>query len=141
MRPPCTILFATDGGERDRLAFTVARALARARGGQLVLLHALRPEGPRVGVGRALVHLRARPEAEQAWRRLQAFDPGPEVPVQRRLEEGGAAEAILRVAGETRCELIVLGCHGTPPGGVAQHVLAHAPCGVVLVAAPEPRLV
>jgi nucleotide-binding universal stress UspA family protein len=141
MRPSYTILFATDLAGHDRLAFAVARALAHDRGGRLVVLHVLRQGGPRVGIGRSVVQLGTGADAERAWRQLQGFDPGPEVAVERRLAEGEATREVLRMAEETRCELIVLGSPGRAPGGMEERVLAQAPCGVVLVADCEPRLV
>jgi nucleotide-binding universal stress UspA family protein len=141
MNPPCDILFATDFAERDDQAFAVARALARDRGGRLVVLHVLRRDGPRVGIGRSLVQLGTGAEAERAWRQLQRFDAGAEVLLERRLAEGTAAEEILRIAEETRCELIVLGSEGRRPGRVAEYLLDRAPCDVVLVSTREPHLV
>ena len=77
---------------------------------------------------------------ESRLRLLQPRDPG--VWVEHRLEEGDAAEEILRVARETACDLVVMGSHGRTwleralMGSVAAKVLRSAPCPVLTVRVP-----
>ena len=68
--------------------------------------------------------------------------------VRGRLEQGDAAETIVRVAGEEKCDLIIMGTHGRSGlahrlrGSVAEKVLRQAGCPVVTLRAPEePRRV
>jgi hypothetical protein len=64
--------------------------------------------------------------------------------VERRLEEGDAATAVLRVAQETSSDLIVMGTRGrtgqanSVMGSVAEYVVRKATCPVVTIAAPLP---
>jgi nucleotide-binding universal stress UspA family protein len=66
------------------------------------------------------------------------------VRVEHRLEEGDVADAILRVAHEAPCDLIVMGSReATWPGrllarGVAEEVGRKAPCPVLTVTTPRP---
>ena len=73
---------------------------------------------------------------------FQSRHPG--VHVTRLVQSGHAGEAICRVTQDQHCDLIVL---GTKPkssilrallGGVADHVLAHAPCPVLTVRESSP---
>ena len=62
-----------------------------------------------------------------------------------RVHEGDPATQIVRVAQETRCDLIVLGTHGRTGlgrllmGSVAEQVLRKAPCPVLTVKTPFPE--
>jgi nucleotide-binding universal stress UspA family protein len=57
--------------------------------------------------------------------------------------EGDPREAIVKAARETHADLIVVGSHGRTGlsklvmGSVASHVLAHAPCSVLVVKLPK----
>jgi nucleotide-binding universal stress UspA family protein len=82
---------------------------------------------------------------ERLWnelRRLQA--PDASVRLEHRLEQGNAAETILRVAHEEKCDLIVMATHGRTGlvrlllGSVAEQVLRQAPCPVLTLGAPAP---
>jgi nucleotide-binding universal stress UspA family protein len=70
---------------------------------------------------------------------LQALQSPPSVPTEYRLEEGAVADAILRVASEIDCDLIVIGTHGRKGvgrfvlGSIAEKVLRNAPCLVLTV--------
>ena len=77
---------------------------------------------------------------------LQQLRPqDPKVPVEHRLVEGTAATEILRLAEETKCDVIVLGTHGRTGfgrllmGSVAEQVVRRAPCPVVTVKTPLPE--
>jgi nucleotide-binding universal stress UspA family protein len=65
--------------------------------------------------------------------------PEPVPHVERRLEQGDAATAIVRVAQESHCDLIVIGTHGRTGlrrllmGSVAEKVVRDAPCMVLAV--------
>ena len=59
----------------------------------------------------------------------EKFEADPDIRVETRLEDGDAAEEILRVAEEAGCDLIVMGTHGRSGlgrllmGSVAEAVL------------------
>jgi len=68
----------------------------------------------------------------------------PKTPVQRLLVEGNPATAILNVAREINCDLIVMGTHGRTGlnrllnGSVAEEVVRKAPCLVLTVKSDIP---
>ena len=84
-----------------------------------------------------------------AERAVEMFvaDVGPpaSIPIRIHLEHGHAPEVIVDVA--KGCDLIVMGTHGRTGllhlllGSVAEKIVRHAPCPVVTVHAPGPRLV
>jgi nucleotide-binding universal stress UspA family protein len=65
------------------------------------------------------------------------------VQLEYRLGTGDPATEILRLAGETKCDLIVMGTHGRTGltrlvlGSVAEEVLRQAPCPVLAVKTPD----
>lgn len=68
------------------------------------------------------------------------------IEVERRVEVGDVAAAIVDVAAETGADVVVLGSHGRGflgrvlLGSVSEHVVRHAPCPVLVVRpAPEPE--
>jgi len=68
--------------------------------------------------------------------------PDPNVSVKRYLKEGDPATEIVRLAKETKSDLIVMGTHGRTGfgrilmGSVAEQVVRKAPCPVVTVKTP-----
>jgi len=135
------VLHPTDYSDVSRYAFEVACHLVRGDGGRVTLMHVADP--PRAPSGMA-----AAPPLPPAYRgawesRLRLIRPSdPAVPVEYRLEEGDAATAILRVAGESPSDLIAMGAGPRPglwgllPGGVSRKVARNAPCPVVTVTLP-----
>jgi nucleotide-binding universal stress UspA family protein len=139
--PIRTILHPTDFSERSEAAFRLACSLARDHGARVILLHVL-PPPMATYVGGVMT-----PEPggydKECWDRLGRIQPDdPQVPVERLLAEGSPAEAILRAAGETQCDLLVLGTHGRTGlaralmGSVAEAVVRKAPCPVLTVKVP-----
>jgi nucleotide-binding universal stress UspA family protein len=132
-----TILHPTDFSEASAAARELATTLARDNGAKLLILNAWQPP--------AIIHCRAGavpvadPDAvhRDAKTKLDAWEGADE-----RLEvEGDPCEAILGVARERNCDLIVMGTHGRAGldrmilGSVAEHVVRRAPCPVVTVRA------
>ncbi len=75
---------------------------------------------------------------------LQKTDsPNPQVPVERRLEDGNPPDVIVQVAREINADLILLGTHGykglthAVMGSVAEHVVRKAPCPVLTLRAAK----
>ena len=144
MLPIKTILHPTDFSELSDAAFRLACALAQDHGGRLVVVHVSPPQE----AGAEAVP--GQPPAgdpgglRQALERLRPPDPG--LPVEHRLEQGDAAEAILRLAREYGADLIVMGTHGRTGlrrllmGSVAEQVMRAAPCPVLTINRPFPKV-
>ncbi len=138
-----TILHPTDFSERSGYAFQVACSLARSQNARVVVLHVCPPVVFNFGEGAATTTLQQ--EKEKLRERLLRIQPlYPDVYLEHRLEEGGPAEEILRVAKQISCDLIVMGTHGRQGlhrvlmGSVAEQVLREAPCPTLAVRAPLP---
>jgi nucleotide-binding universal stress UspA family protein len=137
-----TILHPTDFLECSAYAFQLACALARDHGARLLVLHVPVPP-PLVTYGELEKALQApggyRATLLDQLNRLQPADPG--IGVEHLLQEGDPATEILQVAQARLCDLIVMGTHGRTGlsrllvGSVAETVLRHAPCPVLLVKA------
>jgi nucleotide-binding universal stress UspA family protein len=139
-----TVLHATDFSGPSQNAFHVACSLARDHGAGLVVLHVA--PAPILAYGGVMAPPPPpepdRKELLAKLRQLRALDP--KVPVEHVLAEGDAADEILRVARECRCDLIVLGTHGRTGlgrllmGSVAEKVVRKAACAVLTVKTPLP---
>lgn len=113
-----TILVPTDYSNPSRRAFELACRLAANGAGRLTLLHVAEPlesfsfgmaDGPPLPAG-------YRGAWESQLRLIRPSDPA--VQVDYRIEEGDPAAAILRAAGRTGCDLIVMGTR--PRSGLAR---------------------
>jgi nucleotide-binding universal stress UspA family protein len=128
-----TILFPTDQSEGSRVAFRAASSLACDLGARLIILEvvpmALTIYGPPTED-----YLK---QMEKSLKQLTVDNPN--VRVERYVTEGIPAEAILRAAEETKCDLIVMSTHGrTGPkrvvlGSVAEMVMRRSRCPVLIV--------
>jgi nucleotide-binding universal stress UspA family protein len=131
------ILHPTDYSESSRQAFEYACHLARDRGSRLIVVHVAEPvRGSSLG----MAPLPPLPKGYRgAWEsRLRLLRPAdPNVRIEHRLEEGDVAAAILRVAREAPCDLIVMsGSERTwlgriLTGSVTREVERKAPCPVL----------
>lgn len=143
-----TILHPTDLSEASKAAWRCAADLAHDYGARLIVLHAVETLGPEnVTYGEAA----SEPQPEGYRRRLrqalhQVQPPDPGVPVEYILSEDDPTTAILHVAAERACDLIVLATHGRSgfwrwlEGSVAEQVVRRAPCPVLVTHdAPAPR--
>jgi nucleotide-binding universal stress UspA family protein len=137
MLPIKTILHPTDFSELSDAAFRVACAVARDHGSRLVVLHVVSPPQSH---GEVVARRQDSGYHEDLRRMLQRVRPEDlAVAVDRRLEDGPAAETILRVARDEGAGLIVLGTQGRGGlgrlllGSVAERVLRQAPCLVLTV--------
>jgi nucleotide-binding universal stress UspA family protein len=145
MLPIRVILHPTDFSERSRSAFRLAHALARDHGARLLVVHVGMPvtafaegvlplddESYTLALREKLEGIRAAdPRVRLAYRLVLGADPAAE---------------IVRVAREAPCDLIVMGTHGRTGlrrallGSVAEQVLRRAPCPVLTVKTPFPRV-
>jgi nucleotide-binding universal stress UspA family protein len=138
------ILLATDGSSDAGQALECARDLALRDGAQVIVVHAFEPVRSRMGDpwGTRIMarHVSAGQDvANQAAQRLQ--EAGVDVVVE--VLEGPPADAILRVADVSECDLIVMGSRGHGAlaslllGSVSHRVLAHAHVPVLVARATE----
>jgi nucleotide-binding universal stress UspA family protein len=131
------ILYATDFSPYSNQAYFHAVALAESHAASLIIAHVYTPGGA--------VPPDAGPDERAFWRgQLEQIRPvNPHIPVQHVLLEGDPAEEIIRYAGATRADLIVMGTHGRTGlerllmGSVAEKVLRSAPCSVLVVKMPK----
>jgi len=152
MTPVRRILCATDLSPASDPAWAEARLLGGLFDAEIVLLHVLSPI--RVPTeGYLPPHLyqewveAGRRDAEAGLARLLAGTEAP-AKARTRVEEGAAAEQILRVAADESADLVVMGTHGRTGlarlvfGSVADRVVRLAPIPVVTVRtwAPRPRI-
>lgn len=138
MVPMQVILHPTDFSEASRPAYRLACSLAKEHDAQLIILHVVAPSAIAYGDAMTeMVRAGSREEIKHMFQRLHA--PAPTVPVEHVIEEGDPVATILRVAKEKKVEQIVMGTHGRTGlnrllmGSVAENVLRHAECPVVIV--------
>jgi nucleotide-binding universal stress UspA family protein len=134
-----TILHPTALSKVDRAALRVAGSLAQAHGARLIVLHVMKP-WYLYGRARMLGNfLRQKMERWEALNQVRAADL--DLPLQHRLMEGEPVSAILRVAEELPCDLIVMGTIGRSglrrllKGSTAEAIVRKAPCPVLAVGA------
>jgi nucleotide-binding universal stress UspA family protein len=137
------ILIAVDGSPLAAHAADAGIELARSLGGELALIHVVDPAqcwAPELGVPAAeLIQ-----SAEQDARRLLAeFRPRATLqgPPLEFVQVGKPAHEIVKAAREWPADLIVIASHGRGGisrlllGSVAEGVIRHAPCPVLVVRA------
>jgi nucleotide-binding universal stress UspA family protein/nitrite reductase/ring-hydroxylating ferredoxin subunit len=121
------IIFGTDGSATARTAEEAATMLARAAGGQLLIVSAYQGNSEAKASAEKTVH-ESRRRAEAAG--LQARTAVP---------EGEPAEALVEVADRADAELVVIGDTGMGQGGrlrlggVPDRISHAAPCSVLIV--------
>jgi nucleotide-binding universal stress UspA family protein len=137
-----TILHPTDFSGCAEQARDVALGLARALGGQLLLLH-VAVEAPLFREGPTRAHelerffAKQREWAHQALEEQAARCRDRGVPTQTRVVSGVPHQAILETAEREGAAFIVMGTHGRGAlerfflGSVADRVVRAAPCAVV----------
>jgi nucleotide-binding universal stress UspA family protein len=131
------ILFPTDLGEVSPEALDMATGMARDRGATLLILHV--GQSIPIAAGESYFCM-AEPNVDRLLGELQHIRPtDPSVPCEHRVETGDTIAAIIHVAKQEDCELIVMATHGRQGlsrffmGSVAEEVLRRAPCPVLTV--------
>jgi nucleotide-binding universal stress UspA family protein len=130
------ILVPTDLTERTIEAMSTACSFAHGRT-RLIVVHVL--EGHKAQSGD---ELRAIKEWVSGFRK-----PDPMIDVELVVKTGHPAEEILRIADDTRCELIVISTHARTGldrmmlGSVAEDVLRGAHCSVLCLKTLDPGTV
>jgi nucleotide-binding universal stress UspA family protein len=137
------ILHPTDFSEPAASACLFARALAKDHGARIILLHVV--ELPVVGSAGMLPLPPPTPPIDREALKAQLRSiatANPELQIDCRLAENDPASAILDVARETGCDLIVMGTHRRTGlsrllmGSVAEKVVRRATCPVLTVKTP-----
>jgi nucleotide-binding universal stress UspA family protein len=139
------ILLATDFSEPSSAALDYAKALAKAFGARIHVLHVL--EDLAAHAWTTEVYVAALPGVhdemeKQARERLGAVfsaDESVQYQVRTELRTGSPFVEIVRYARDERIDLIIMGTHGRGPiahmllGSVAERVVRKAPCPVLTV--------
>ncbi|NOT53627.1 MAG: universal stress protein [Deltaproteobacteria bacterium] len=145
-----TIVVPTDFSEYADHAFTWARGLATDHKAKIVLVHAVHPTTYYAFPEAVYVTDFAKLEEEivaDAQKRLVDFmakQAPASVTVETRVVVGEAVWEICQVATQEHADLIVMGSHGRTGlshvllGSVAERVVRHAPCPVMVVRLPQP---
>jgi nucleotide-binding universal stress UspA family protein len=144
MLPMRTILVPTDFSCSSANAFTIAASLAREGGARVILLHVL-GEPTFADVAGLVPYDPAtyRDEMREKLEHQASYCPG--LQLEKRLTHGKPIPEIIRIATETRCDLIVMGTHGTSGlrrllmGSVAEGVARRATCPVLSVRTSVPQ--
>jgi nucleotide-binding universal stress UspA family protein len=133
------ILVGVDGSAHARAALDFAVDMASRYGARLVLLHAFSHVSDLLGTPHYEHLLAARTLNGQRLLESAQTQVGDATPVETELVEGPPASAILRVAADERCDLIVVGSRGHGQiaglllGSVSSAVAQHAECPVLIV--------
>lgn len=114
------ILHPTDFSESSTNALAAASALAKQSSAELFVVHVNEPSLP---IRAQEYHSSAQPETPtDKQEKLRSVHPAwPEIKCERRMLDGKPSEEIVKLAGEERIDLIVMGTHGRT--GAARHLL------------------
>ncbi len=133
------ILVAVDGSPDSLAAAELAETLARSADARLELVFVLEPGVPHFPLEHA--DTAQAPEQRRAEQVLTRAAERLRCPVSSRIERGGAAETLCRLAQAPDVTMIVAGSHGRHSllrslmGSASQHLLRTCPKPVVLVRA------
>ncbi len=146
MLPMHTIIHPTDFSKPSDNAFRLACSLARDHGARVIFFHVAPPIVAYGDIVRFDQPEIAREKLWEAFRQLQESDPKVrELHVETQLAVGEPVQEILRLAKESKCDLIVMGTHGRTGlrrllmGSVAEQIVRKAPCPVLTVKTPFPQ--
>ena len=137
------VLLASDASEGADRATEAAVALAAHFHSALTVLNVYQPPGLLAEAADAFTEFYPEEHEQQVMQAVAAsMKTASEqcgIPAAIRQEKGHPAETILRVAGESNTDLIVVGCRGHGGfaalllGSVSQSVATHALCSVLIV--------
>lgn len=140
-----TILHPTDFSDSSNYAFRLACSLARDCRAKLVILHVTPP--PVAFAAEGMLVQTDNYDLKPIQTELQHVKPGDtNIVTEHRLVEGDAATEIMKVAGDTDCDMIVVGTHGRTGlgrllmGSVAEQLVRQAPCPVLTVRSMPERV-
>ena len=131
------ILVGYDGSVECERALEAAIALGDGSESRLLVLAVARPPEPELS-SRTNTLDTAREHLERTLTRLRSRVRGEGIEIETQVTQGHPAEEIIRKAREDQVDLIVVGHLGMSGreertlGSIAQHVLSHAPCPVMV---------
>jgi nucleotide-binding universal stress UspA family protein len=138
------ILIAVDSAPIAAHAADVGCELARLAGAEVALIHVIDPElvnAADTGIQPAVFAASAKDEARKLIDAIRLHLPQGNT--REFVEIGGAASEIVKAAKDWPADLIVIGSHGRSGlkrallGSVAEAVMRHAPCPVLVVRAKD----
>ncbi len=132
------ILVGFDGSRDSEKAFQVGLSIAETLDSQLEILAVIQPGEPATSVEgtNALEH--ARRHYELALRKIVESANGSIRRIETKIAVGHPANEIVKRAEQNHSDLVVVGHRGTSEfedldmGSVSEHVLAYAPCPVLV---------
>lgn len=133
------ILVAVDGSRQSNAALAIAADLAQRYGATLCLLHAFAHVSDLLGLPQYEQLLERRSARGQQVLENTRAQVGDALVVETQLIEGPPAPAILRIAREDGCAMIVMGSRGNGQlaglllGSVSSAVAQRAQCPVLIV--------
>ncbi len=135
------ILIPVDGSESSKKGLEFGLAIAENASAEVTILEVIEEFGPLPGYYEAPpINIdRVKWVAEQRFEKIHPILEEAKVKWDRRIEEGYAAETIIRIAEEGNYDLIVIGSRGMGflgrflLGSVSDRVVHHAPCSVLVV--------
>ncbi|MDX1961587.1 MAG: universal stress protein [Pirellulales bacterium] len=137
-----TVLFPTDFSTASDAALPHASILAQGSNARMVILHVEEP--PVAYAAGQFYYGVSEPDKQVLEKMLQAVVPADSaIAHEHRLVVGDPSEEVIRVAKEEHADMIVMGTHGRSGvarllmGSVAEYVLRHAPCPVMVIRQPE----
>jgi universal stress protein A len=139
-----TILVPCDFSEHSKKAFTWALEMANKWGSRLAVLHVVSPPSyPPMLMGAyfdtAEFEVSLQADAETEIKEFISSAGKHDVPIDTKVLMGRPFFDICRVAEQDKVDLIVMGSHGRTGlshvllGSVAERVVRHAPCPVLVV--------
>jgi nucleotide-binding universal stress UspA family protein len=140
------ILVPVDFSECSRKALQYAIPFARQFNAELTLVHVVQVNyyvGDFGTVDMALLETEMRKSAEKQLSDLAAREVGQELRSETVLRTGRIVSEIVEVAKQTKADIIIISTHGHTGlkhvllGSVAENVVRHAPCPVLIVRQQE----
>lgn len=135
------ILIPVDGSPSSIKGLEFGIEIAKNAGAEVTILEVIEEFGPLPGYYEAPPPNveRVKWVADQRFEKIHPFLEQTDVKWSRRVEEGYAADTIIRIAEEGNYDLIVMGSRGMNfigrflLGSVSDRVVHHAPCSVLVV--------
>jgi nucleotide-binding universal stress UspA family protein len=135
------VIWATDGSQAADSTLALARQLARAGPGRLIVVHCVELTMPGKAGGSVTVHADEHELSAKIEQQVtQLAQDGIDVELRTsRIHSGGAAHVIADLARSEHADVIVVGTRGLTPlaglllGSVTQRLLHIAPCPVLAV--------
>lgn len=135
------VLVPVDGSDSSRKALEMALAIAKASSATLTVLEVIEEFGPLPGYYEAAPPGTDRIKwiSEQRFEKIHPVLEEEKVKWERRVEEGYAADTIVRIAESEGFDMIVIGSRGLNGlgrfllGSVSDRVVHHSHCSVTVV--------